>query len=145
MVFCPECGEEANENTKFCTNCGTSLEKIGNFVKDESLVRERNYRKNYVREYQEPDLKGLDTLIIIGYVLAILGVFVSGILSIAGLIIGIMIYRRGKPHIQVYGLSVETHGLIVILISIVTLIVGIIVLTIFLSIFANIAGFIPGF
>lgn len=50
-------------------------------------------------------------VIVLGYILGILGIFSLGILSIIGLIIGIILYRKGHP-------KGKTHGLIIMIISI---------------------------
>lgn len=161
MVFCPECGEEASDKAKFCSNCGCNFSSFKEIVnkksvagqdkteREESPIREeRVYNHDRIErpasKRSESDLEGLDKLIIIGYILAILGVFVSGVLSIGGLIVGIMIHRRSRPHISIYGLDAGTHAVIIILISIITLIIGIIVLVLVLSIFTSVFGFMNG-
>ena len=98
MVKCPNCGHINDADAKFCENCGESLEEI---QADEKNV-------------DEPST----LVIVLGYVLGILGIFTIGILSIIGLIIGIMLYRKGHP-------KGKTHGLIIMIISVaILLLVG---------------------
>jgi hypothetical protein len=150
LVFCPECGKRSNDKVKFCSYCGYDFRNLEENIETQYLDEEspeEPVRNRYSHENTRADKtkrEGLDNLIIIGYILAILGVFVSGILSIGGLIVGIMIYRRGTPYINVYGANAQTHALIIILISIVTMVIGIIVLFLILSIFTTVFGFMGG-
>ncbi|NYB52324.1 MAG: zinc-ribbon domain-containing protein [Methanobacteriaceae archaeon] len=99
MVKCPHCGTENEESSKFCRNCGQEI----------TLKRAS---ENEISE------KPSTLLIVLGYVLSILGIFSLGILSVIGLIIGIVLYRKGGPD--------KTHGLIIMIISILILLVVII-------------------
>lgn len=99
MVLCPHCGTENEESSKFCQNCG---QEITNIPADEKSSTE----------------KPSTLLIVLGYVLSILGIFSAGILSVAGLVIGIVLYRRGGDG--------KTHGIIIMVISILILLIVIV-------------------
>lgn len=75
-VYCTECGNELEEGSKFCPKCGNKVEE-GTSSKD-----------------VYPSTKSYKSYIIIGYVLAILGIILP-ILAIFGAIVGIyLIYRN---------------------------------------------------
>jgi hypothetical protein len=157
MVFCPECGNEASDNAKFCSNCGCNFTDFKEMDRErvksqDNIGRAESARREEQRHNQDrierpargtspSDVEGLEKLVLIGYILAILGAFLSGLLSIGGLIVGFMIRKRSLPNLDIYGLNAGTHGIIIILISLVTLIIGIIVLILVLSIFGTVFGF----
>jgi len=54
MPNCPSCGEEIEEQDKFCNNCGQSLKNSGNTASpDESLRTEGSAENNTVGESEE--------------------------------------------------------------------------------------------
>jgi uncharacterized membrane protein YvbJ len=97
MVYCPKCGVENSEDAEKCKSCGIGLEYA---------------HRTLSREEEEPS----STLIIMGYVLAALGFLSVGILSIVGLILGYMIYRRESPKAKTHGLIIMILNLVIILI-----------------------------
>ena len=99
MVKCPHCGTENIGSSKFCQNCGQEI----------------TLKPDYNEEVSD---KPSTLLIVLGYILALLGIFSAGILSVIGLIIGIVLYRKGG--------SGKTHGLIIMIISILILLVAIV-------------------
>lgn len=107
MVKCPHCKTENVENSKFCQNCGQEITL-------------------HQVSYNEISEKPSTLLILLGYVLSILGIFSAGILSIVGLVIGIVLYRKGG--------SGKTHGLIIMIISILILLV-VVVAVLFLFVY----------
>ena len=71
-MFCPSCGEELPEGTKFCRNCGKEL---------------RNVQKNEFGQTQAVVENNHNLAVILGYVFAVL-------IPIIGIIIGIYLYTR---------------------------------------------------
>jgi len=98
MVLCPNCGTENEEDSKFCQSCGQEIIKKS----DSEIIEE----------------KSSTLLIVLGYILSILGIFSMGILSVIGLIIGIVLYRRGGKD--------KTHGIIITAISLIILLLVIV-------------------
>ena len=70
-MFCPSCGEELPEGTKFCKNCGKDLTNMQSGTAVPAPVAENDHK----------------AAVIIGYIAAIL-------IPIVGLIIGIYLYTR---------------------------------------------------
>lgn len=99
MVSCPNCGTENEENSQFCQNCGQAISN--------KLVTESS-----------PQEKPSTLLIVLGYALSILGIFSVGILSVVGLILGIVLYRRAGPN--------KTHGIIIMILSVAILLIVVI-------------------
>jgi hypothetical protein len=106
MINCPYCGKENQIESNFCENCGKKLDSLD--TDEKKGKKPPNY------------------LIALGYILGFLGIFSLGILSIAGLIIGIIIYRnpRGK-----------THGLLISIISIALILMVVIIVLLSLYIY----------
>ena len=114
MVVCPNCGEENEENAEVCRKCGIGLEDV---------------HKPVDREEEEP----ASTLIILGYILAVLGYLSFGILAIASLVIGVILRQKDYA-------KAKTHGLIIIILSIIVLILVILTIYLFLgnpSVYSN--------
>lgn len=95
MILCPNCGEENEEGSRFCQNCGQA---IPDMVADIG-----------------PQEKSSKLIIVLGYALAILGIFSGGILAVISLILGIVLYRRGGDN--------KTHGIIIMVLSVAILLV----------------------
>jgi uncharacterized membrane protein YvbJ len=93
MKSCPECNKMNNDNAQFCENCGIKLDNAP--------------------EKQDKDEKPSILLIILGYALSLLGIFSMGILSIFGLVLGIILFRRGGPD--------KIHGIIISILAVVIL------------------------
>lgn len=75
MKFCPNCGNELDENSEFCSNCGNKLnDTSNNDTKQEKQVTPKNFNFNTIMENSK--------LIIIAIV-AIIAFL--GIISLAGL------------------------------------------------------------
>ncbi|MBR4447923.1 zinc ribbon domain-containing protein [Methanobrevibacter sp.] len=70
-MFCPSCGEELPEGTKFCKNCGKEISNIQTSNAVQTQGAENDHK----------------IAIIAGYILAIL-------IPLIGLIIGIYLYTR---------------------------------------------------
>ena len=70
-MFCPSCGEELPEGTKFCRNCGKEMPNIQTVDTYQAPVAENDHK----------------LAIIAGYVLAIL-------VPLFGFIVGIYLYTR---------------------------------------------------
>ena len=88
-MFCPSCGEELPEGTKFCKKCGKDLSNM--------------QQANVPQPVAENDHK---IAIIIGYVLAIL-------IPLFGLIVGIYLYTRKDSA------NAQKHAKFVILVAVI--------------------------
>ena len=89
-MFCPSCGEELPEGTKFCKNCGKDLENLqaSNAVPVQAAENDHKFA------------------IIIGYILAIL-------IPLFGLIVGIYLYTRKDSE------NAQKHAKFVILVAVI--------------------------
>jgi len=96
MVYCPKCGVNNPEDAEECKSCGIDLE----------------YAHRTIKEEDEPS----STLIILGYGCALLGFLSVGILSIVGIILGFIIFRKKSP-------SAKTQGLIIMLLNFIIILV----------------------
>lgn len=71
MVYCPECGEETEDNNSFCSECGINLDephdnRSQKNEKSETPILETKKRFNYILLYYKVhDLRFLLHLIII--------------------------------------------------------------------------------
>jgi uncharacterized paraquat-inducible protein A len=91
-ITCPYCGKENIEYSNYCQDCGKEIPT------------------------QTPDKNGLKEkpstlLIVFGYIFTILGILLGGIGVLVGLVIGIILLRRG-------GLD-RTHGIIITVLSVI--------------------------
>lgn len=99
--FCPTCGEELVDNTKFCKNCGAKLETAGTATTQQTT-------SNFEVQKVEKD----HTLaIVLGYICAIL-------IPLIGFIFGIYLITRKDSD------KANFHGKIVIAISVVIWIIS---------------------
>ena len=98
MVYCPKCGVENEEDAEVCKSCGIGLGYA---------------HRTLSREEEEPS----DELIIMGYAFAFLGIMSGGVLSIVGFILGYLTYRKE-------GHQAKTHGLIIMILSLVIFLVA---------------------
>ena len=96
MVYCPKCGVENPEDAEECKSCGIDLENAHRTIKEE----------------EEPS----STLIILGYGCTLLGFLSVGILSVVGIILGFIIFRKKSR-------AAKTHGLIIMLLNSVIILV----------------------
>lgn len=106
MIVCPECGVENEENAEVCRRCGINFEEVHIHDRDEEEIS--------------------SNLIIVGYIMVFLGYFSIGALAIASLAIGAILRRKNNQRSK-------THGLILIILSIIVLVL--VILTIYLLLF----------
>ncbi len=93
-TICGNCGVKNEKNSKFCLNCGTPIDKQAN----EDQLK------------QKPST----LLIILGYILAIFGIFTLGIGIVVGLVIGIILYRRDGPD-RIHGILITALSLVILI------------------------------
>mgnify|MGYP000966767903 FL=1 len=125
IKICPNCGKINKEPDKFCSDCGSSLDKNLNVTKTD-------HKNNLVPEIGS-DVKYI--IIVFGYFLIIFGVITGltigerPILPFYGLIlaclIGIFLYLKGG--------STSKHGKIILLLALIAMVIWFITSAIFWS------------
>lgn len=97
MTFCPSCGAEKKEGSKYCHNCGYEFKTI------ESQASQGTGSDAQLNQSYDPNVgtnQNPHTLAkILGYVFAIL-------IPLIGLIIGVYLWRCNEEEVHKHGLAI---------------------------------------
>ena len=113
MFFCENCGNKIDNNNNFCVNCGNKINRVNN-----NSLNVKNEESNWLKSASIV----LGSISIVGCITLIFFP-ISIILSIIGLILGIIATKKGK---NMLGIILNVIGLLlsILIIFIIVLFMG---------------------
>ena len=123
MQYCTNCGQQLEDNAKFCSSCGQIVAKTAQNIRDgQNFAQQPVGNTTTVHQQpatQQPAAKSLDMLCLVGFIL-------SFFITIVGLILSIIGYQRVKKDGPSTSKTLAVAG--IIFSSIATVIYGIVII-----------------
>lgn len=101
MAFCSNCGSQIGDESKFCPNCGKTLDaqNAGQQQTQTTQTSQPNYQQGYQPNYQQTQTKPkLNIMALVGFILGCVSILINfwGIVGIIALVFSIVGYTQIK-------------------------------------------------